>query len=82
MESAVYSPSAWPLPFFVGLREGFSVSASIGLSFSGAAAAADWVSFEGILLHFIGNIRLGVVATFCGQIAIAQVIFADNPYLP
>src|SRR5271165_3975647 len=82
MESAVYSPSAWPLPFFVGLRGGFSLSTSIGLLFSGAAAAADWESFGGILLHSIGNTDQTCVAPSFGQIVVAEVTFADNPYLP
>src|SRR5208283_3815462 len=55
MESAVYSPSDLPLPFFPFFWGTFSFGTTGGLLFSGAAAAADSESFGDILLHSNGD---------------------------
>src|SRR5271157_5546348 len=61
MESAVYSPSDLPAPFFPFFWS-LSFCTSMGLLSSGAAAAADWGSFGTILLHSIGNTNRARVA--------------------
>src|ERR1017187_6404271 len=66
MESAVYSPSDLPLPFFAFFWATFSLGTSIGLLFAGAAAAADSESFGGILLHSNGDTSRCVAVAHTG----------------
>src|ERR1022692_2832091 len=55
IESAVYSPSDLAVPFFPFFWANFSFGTSMGLLFSGTAAAADSGSFGAILLHSNGD---------------------------
>src|ERR1017187_2373481 len=57
IESAVYSPSDLPWPFFPFCWVNFSFGTARDLLFSGAAAAADSESFGDILLHSNGTRR-------------------------
>src|ERR1035437_544033 len=80
IESAVYSPSDLPLPFFPFFWVNFSFGTARDLLFSGAASAADSESFGGILLHSNGN--TSSVRSRCSHPdSQGSVTLSGNPYL-